>query len=226
MLVRGDREDEKLTNNAVLNATGNEGGGTYLLPQRHWSKEDVFAYLRTKGVEIPRSYEYGLGSLDCLHCTAWLNESGKKLQYLRDFHPEAAVEYEQRPRLAGTSCEADENRSRRARAHRRRRERRLRARKNPPPFILENVLRDLKPGRVYSAEAVSLKFGVSVDAVRPIMLGAIMCGEVEERPARRGFPAGYWVPDSDSRPPGEPPKRAARGLAAACRLYRIARAVP
>ncbi|KVC30705.1 phosphoadenosine phosphosulfate reductase family protein [Burkholderia pseudomultivorans] len=99
LLVRGDREDEKLTNNAVLNATGNEGGGTYLLPLRHWSKEDVFAYLRTEGVEIPRSYEYGLGSLDCLHCTAWLNESGKKLQYLRDFHPEAAVEYEQRLRL-------------------------------------------------------------------------------------------------------------------------------
>lgn len=75
----------------------------------------------------------------------------------------------------------------------------MRARKNPPPFILENVLRDLKPGRVYSAEAVSLKFGVSVDAVRPMMLGAIMRGEVKERPARRGFRAGYWVPDSGPR---------------------------
>lgn len=75
----------------------------------------------------------------------------------------------------------------------------MRARKNPPPFTLENVLLDLKPGRVYSAEAISLKFGVSVDAVRPMMLGAITLGEVKERPARRGFRAGYWVPDVGSR---------------------------
>lgn len=75
----------------------------------------------------------------------------------------------------------------------------MRARKNPPPFTLENVLLDLKPGRVYSAEAISLKFGVSVDAVHQMMLGAIMLGEVKERPARRGFRAGYWVPDSGLR---------------------------
>ncbi|APD35660.1 hypothetical protein [Burkholderia pseudomallei] len=75
----------------------------------------------------------------------------------------------------------------------------MRARKNPPPFTLENVLLDLKPGRVYSAEAISLKFGVSVDAVHQMMLGAVMLGEVKERPARRGFRAGYWVPDSGPR---------------------------
>ncbi|CAJ3302935.1 Uncharacterised protein [Burkholderia pseudomallei] len=71
----------------------------------------------------------------------------------------------------------------------------MRARKNPPPFTLENVLRDLKPGRVYSAEAISLKFGVSVDAVRPVMLGAIALGKIREQPRRRGFRVGYWVPE-------------------------------
>ncbi|KVU85021.1 methyltransferase type 11 [Burkholderia ubonensis] len=99
LLIRGDREDEKLTNNALLNADPDPSGCAYLFPLRDWSREDVFAYLRLMDVEIPRSYEYGLGSLDCMHCTAWLNESGNKLRYLRDFHPEVAVEYERRLRL-------------------------------------------------------------------------------------------------------------------------------
>lgn len=40
-----------------------------------------------------------MGSLDCLHCTAHLAEAGGKLPYLRDFHPDVAVEYERRLRL-------------------------------------------------------------------------------------------------------------------------------
>ncbi|WP_249207126.1 hypothetical protein [Burkholderia cenocepacia] len=40
-----------------------------------------------------------MGSLDCLHCTAYLDENGGKLRYLRDFHPKVAVEYERRLRL-------------------------------------------------------------------------------------------------------------------------------
>ncbi|KVU85022.1 hypothetical protein WL38_25885 [Burkholderia ubonensis] len=91
----------------------------------------------------------------------------------------------------------------------------MRARKNPPPFTLENVLRDLKPGRVYSAEAISLKFGVSVDAVRPAMVGAIMLGKVRERPRRRGFRAGYWIPE------GEPPSIAGRRIGPLVRLHGI-----
>ncbi|VWC29859.1 phosphoadenosine phosphosulfate reductase [Burkholderia lata] len=99
LLIRGDRADEKLTNNALLNGEPDPNGGAYLFPLRDWSREDVFAYLRAEGVEVPRSYGYGLGSLDCMHCTAWLNESGNKLRYLRDFHPEAAFEYERRLRM-------------------------------------------------------------------------------------------------------------------------------
>lgn len=99
LLIRGDRESERLTNNVALSAERNPGGGAYLFPLRDWSREDVFAYLHAEGVDVPRSYEYGLGSLDCMHCTAWLNESGNKLRYLRDFHPDVATEYERRLRL-------------------------------------------------------------------------------------------------------------------------------
>ncbi|WP_244125575.1 phosphoadenosine phosphosulfate reductase family protein [Burkholderia gladioli] len=98
LMIRGDRDSEALTNPWVRGGK-NPNGGSYLLPLRHWSRDDVFAYLRAESVEIPRSYAYGMGSLDCLHCTAWLNESAGKLRYLRDFHPEAAVEYERRLRL-------------------------------------------------------------------------------------------------------------------------------
>lgn len=91
----------------------------------------------------------------------------------------------------------------------------MRARKNPPPFTLENVLRDLVPGRVYSAEAISLKFGVPVDAVRPAMLGAIMLGKVRERPRRRGFRVGYWIPE------GEPPSIAGRRIGPLARPHGI-----
>ncbi|WP_175855012.1 hypothetical protein [Burkholderia anthina] len=91
----------------------------------------------------------------------------------------------------------------------------MRPRKNPPPFTLENVRRDLVPGRVYSAEAISLKFGVPVDAVRSAMLGAIMLGKVRERPRRRGFRAGYWIPES------EPPSIAGRRIGPLARLQGI-----
>lgn len=72
----------------------------------------------------------------------------------------------------------------------------MRACKNPPPFTFANVKKALQPGRVYSAQAISLKFGVPVDAVQTMMLGAIMLGSVRQRPSRRGFRAGYWIPES------------------------------
>ncbi|APY93578.1 hypothetical protein [Burkholderia pseudomallei] len=91
----------------------------------------------------------------------------------------------------------------------------MRARKNPPPFTLENVLRDLVPGRVYSAEAISLKFGVPVDAVRPAMLVAIMLGKVRAQPQRRGFRAGYWIPEDN------PPSIAGRRIGSLARPHGI-----
>jgi hypothetical protein len=66
--------------------------------------------------------------------------------------------------------------------------------KNPPPATIENLLRALKPGRIYSPQAIALKFGISVDAARSMARGAVMLGEMMEEPARRGFRGGFWVP--------------------------------
>jgi hypothetical protein len=66
--------------------------------------------------------------------------------------------------------------------------------KNPPPATIENLLRALKPGRIYSPQAIALKFGISVDAARAMALGAVMLGEMTEEPARRGIRGGFWIP--------------------------------
>jgi hypothetical protein len=75
----------------------------------------------------------------------------------------------------------------------------MRARKNPPPFTLENLLRELKPGRSYSPEAVALTFAVSVDAARAMVLGAVMLGEMRESVARKGIRKGFWIPRQEPR---------------------------
>lgn len=75
----------------------------------------------------------------------------------------------------------------------------MRARKNPQPFTLENLLREMKPGRSYSPEVIALTFGVSVDAARAMVLGAVMLGEIRESVARRGIRAGFWIPKQEPR---------------------------
>ncbi|ONC13599.1 phosphoadenosine phosphosulfate reductase domain-containing protein [Burkholderia pseudomallei] len=98
LVIRGQRDDE--AKRAPLTSGATDGDGrVYLLPIQHWTKSDVLKYLRAQGVEVPRQYDYGMASLDCLHCTAYLDENGGKLRYLRDFHPEVALEYERRLRL-------------------------------------------------------------------------------------------------------------------------------
>ncbi|WP_454845314.1 phosphoadenosine phosphosulfate reductase domain-containing protein [Ralstonia thomasii] len=99
LVIRGERETEAHRPPIVHGMFDAQNGGTQLMPIRAWSKDEVLAYLRSQGVEVPRQYAYGMGSLDCMHCTAFLAEARGKLRYLRDFHPDAAVEYERRLRL-------------------------------------------------------------------------------------------------------------------------------
>lgn len=75
----------------------------------------------------------------------------------------------------------------------------MRARKNPPPFTIDNLLAALKPGRVYSPEAIALKFGVDVNAARSMAMGAMLLGAIREELPRRGFRGGFWVPHIDDR---------------------------
>jgi len=96
-LLRGQRDDERRRNsNYQDGATDPQTGMQVVLPIQGWTEADVFEFLAHEGVEIPRQYGLGLNSLDCLHCTAYLDEKTQMLRYLRRHHPAAAVEVERR----------------------------------------------------------------------------------------------------------------------------------
>ena len=75
----------------------------------------------------------------------------------------------------------------------------MRARKNPPSLTLDSLLAEMRPGRGYSIESLSLKFGAPAndaraEEVRTMVLGAVMLGKIHESKARRGFRVTYWIP--------------------------------
>jgi phosphoadenosine phosphosulfate reductase len=65
-------------------------------PIEDWSEQQVFAYLRENGIEIPDHYAFFNASLDCWACTAHNGEHVGKLEYLRQRHPEKAIELRRR----------------------------------------------------------------------------------------------------------------------------------
>lgn len=62
-------------------------GVTYRFPIQGWSEAQVEEYLISQGVAIPSHYEFTSKSLDCMHCTAYLDAKLDQLQYLKRFHP-------------------------------------------------------------------------------------------------------------------------------------------
>lgn len=62
-------------------------GVEYLHPIEGWSSDQVKAYLRDHGVELPGHYAYVNTSLDCRMCTAFLHENVGKMRYMREKHP-------------------------------------------------------------------------------------------------------------------------------------------
>jgi phosphoadenosine phosphosulfate reductase len=97
VLIRGQRDDERLRNSKFRDGSIDpETGMRVVLPIQSWTAGNVFAYLNQEGVDIPRQYSYGLTSLDCMHCTAYLHEKPRMLEYLADHHPEAEQELRRR----------------------------------------------------------------------------------------------------------------------------------
>ncbi len=71
------------------------------LPLLEWSHNDVFAYLRSLNVEIPRIYEDHVNAPECATCPAWWSEG--RAAYLAKYHPDLSAEY--RRKLAVVSAE-------------------------------------------------------------------------------------------------------------------------
>ena len=98
--IRGKRRDED-------DKTGLESGhvtpeGMELcFPILDWTSADVRSYLASVGVPLPKFYEYGDHSIDCMHCTAFWGDGHAK--YLAAEHPGAYTEYVRRIRLIKTA---------------------------------------------------------------------------------------------------------------------------
>lgn len=62
-------------------------GIRYEFPLAHWTDPEVERYLTERGIATLAGFMPN-SSLDCWNCTAYLDESGPKLQYLKRHHPE------------------------------------------------------------------------------------------------------------------------------------------
>ena len=68
-----------------------ESGITYHSPLWGWTDEQVFAYLKGQGAELPAHYAGVNTSFDCMYCTAFLNHPGarEKIEWTRKTYPAA-----------------------------------------------------------------------------------------------------------------------------------------
>lgn len=63
------------------------GGFEFFYPIEDWSHEDVLAYLEQVEAPVHPCYAHGTSGVDCLHCTAWWDES--HLPFIKERHPAA-----------------------------------------------------------------------------------------------------------------------------------------
>lgn len=81
-------------------------GVTYLSPIWDWSHEEVFAYLKQRGVELPPHYRYFPDSLDCYLCTGHLKHYGlERIEFIKKFHPDKWPELYERLLKVGSAVE-------------------------------------------------------------------------------------------------------------------------
>lgn len=85
LVIRGQRDGDALK--APIRSGHVEDGITYCLPIQYWTDDDVMAYLRDVGAELPPTYAAGVKhSVDCWNCTAYGHQA-ERFAYLREKHP-------------------------------------------------------------------------------------------------------------------------------------------
>ena len=103
-LVYGQRNDES------RKATSRDGNVVMGMVRRHpiedWREQDVLEYLATK-MDVPEHYEIKHSSLDCYDCTAYVQDSRDRIEWMREKHPIFFAHYRTRAaRLDGALKEA------------------------------------------------------------------------------------------------------------------------
>ena len=90
-LVRGQRNDESHKSTAK---DGDVIGGIELIqPIENWTKKMVLDYIEDVRGEIPEHYAIEHSSLDCYDCTAYVNHSADRVQWMRKRYPELHEKY-------------------------------------------------------------------------------------------------------------------------------------
>lgn len=63
-------------------------GVRYDFPLDDWTDEKVKDFLASRGVALPASYRSINRGLECWNCTAYLDQKGDRLDYMREHHPQ------------------------------------------------------------------------------------------------------------------------------------------
>lgn len=85
-IIRGQRLSE--SHKSPVKSGNVLDGIEYLFPIENWSDSEVFRYLESKEVAIDDRLKMSHSSLDCWNCTAYLNDSQERMQYVKNKHPE------------------------------------------------------------------------------------------------------------------------------------------
>jgi 3'-phosphoadenosine 5'-phosphosulfate sulfotransferase (PAPS reductase)/FAD synthetase len=90
LIVRGQKNADCMK--GPLRSGDIEDGFEVYYPLQQWTDQQVYAYLRKLGVQLPQSYDVLNVSPDCIDCTAWWGE--QRSAWLRAQHPDEFREYQ------------------------------------------------------------------------------------------------------------------------------------
>jgi phosphoadenosine phosphosulfate reductase len=105
LVIRGQRDAE--AKKAPIRSGESEHGIEYWFPLEDWTDEKLWKYITDAKIELPTNYGVFDSSMDCLRCTAYLEENQGKLGYLKQYYPAAAAEVAMRLRYIRSSVRAE-----------------------------------------------------------------------------------------------------------------------
>lgn len=86
IVYRGQKKSDKTPQ--YLKSGEKVHGVQYIYPIDDWTDDDVWKFLRENNIPVPSYYEFSIDSLDCWHCTAWMEKKRGPINWLKEHDPE------------------------------------------------------------------------------------------------------------------------------------------
>jgi len=96
VIIRGQKNADK--QKSPVRSGDIIDGIEYWFPIQDWTDEQVMDYIKDSDL-LSSHYKEANTSMDCMHCTAYLEDNQWKLPYLEKHYPEAGKEVKRRLRL-------------------------------------------------------------------------------------------------------------------------------